>query len=238
MKERHKLELRAFQERLLTKQTRAKFSRELLGTPLYRDASGALDAPLTREHLAKARDYTEAHKIKLKADALEAWETERWRNGKQQEMFQKVEPLLASLGLRVERRSEAAGVGGAAEARGDGARGAEEAETSGPGAPAAALPERQERAGGAAELGENPHGAHVPSGQPERPADWQHSPGRQRKACKKEERERIGAVKQVVAVPLDARTRGRRPEETYLTRTEFFSQRERALLCVRAPSNW
>uniref|UniRef100_A0A7S1TX53 Uncharacterized protein n=1 Tax=Phaeomonas parva TaxID=124430 RepID=A0A7S1TX53_9STRA len=77
MKERHAAELRAFQDRLLTKQTRAKFSRELL------------DLRRIQEHLAKARDYTEAHKIKLKADALEAWETERWRNGKQQEMFQK-----------------------------------------------------------------------------------------------------------------------------------------------------
>tara|TARA_B110000305_G_C18799815_1_gene342129 strand:- start:31 stop:372 length:342 start_codon:yes stop_codon:yes gene_type:complete len=41
-----------------------------------------------QEHLAKAKDYTEAHKMKLKADALEAWEIEKWRNQKQQEMFQ------------------------------------------------------------------------------------------------------------------------------------------------------
>merc|ERR1719377_417530 len=31
----------------------------------------------------------EAHKIKLKCDALEAWELEKWQNGKQQEMFQR-----------------------------------------------------------------------------------------------------------------------------------------------------
>ena len=41
------------------------------------------------EHLAKQKDYTEAHKMKLKSDALEAWELEKWRNLKQQEMFQK-----------------------------------------------------------------------------------------------------------------------------------------------------
>jgi len=33
--------------------------------------------------------YTEAHKIKLKCDALEAWELEKWKNAKQQEMFQR-----------------------------------------------------------------------------------------------------------------------------------------------------
>lgn len=33
--------------------------------------------------------YGEAHKIKLKSDALEAWELEKWRNLKQQEMFQR-----------------------------------------------------------------------------------------------------------------------------------------------------
>ena len=33
--------------------------------------------------------YTEAHKIKLKADALEAWEMERFQNIRQQELHQK-----------------------------------------------------------------------------------------------------------------------------------------------------
>ena len=36
-----------------------------------------------------SRSYTEAHKIKLKCDALEAWELEKWKNQKQQEMFQR-----------------------------------------------------------------------------------------------------------------------------------------------------
>ena len=57
-------------------QARPKFSRELLNLRNI------------QEHLAKAKDYTEAHKMKLKADALEAWEIEKWRNQKQQEMFQ------------------------------------------------------------------------------------------------------------------------------------------------------
>merc|ERR1711959_713445 len=44
-----------------------------------------------QEHLARQKDYAEAHKIKLKCDALEAWELEKWQNGKQQEMFQREE---------------------------------------------------------------------------------------------------------------------------------------------------
>ena len=39
--------------------------------------------------LPPRQDYTEAHKIKLKCDALEAWELEKWQNSKQQEMFQR-----------------------------------------------------------------------------------------------------------------------------------------------------
>ena len=77
MKERHAAELRDFQSNLLQKQQRPKFSRELLNLRKI------------QEHLAKQKDYTEAHKIKLKCDALEAWELEKWQNGKQQEMFQR-----------------------------------------------------------------------------------------------------------------------------------------------------
>uniref|UniRef100_A0A7S2SB13 Uncharacterized protein n=1 Tax=Rhizochromulina marina TaxID=1034831 RepID=A0A7S2SB13_9STRA len=77
MRERHKAELREFQESLLQKQQRPKFSRELLNLRRI------------QEHLAKQKDYTEAHKIKLKCDALEAWELEKWKNQKQQEMFQR-----------------------------------------------------------------------------------------------------------------------------------------------------
>lgn len=75
--ERHENELREFQRRLLQQQARPRFSRELL------------DLRRVQEHLAKAKDYAEAHKIKLKSDALEAWELEKWRNKRQQEMFQK-----------------------------------------------------------------------------------------------------------------------------------------------------
>merc|ERR1719199_1731559 len=77
MKERHAAELREFQRKLLGKQQKPKFSRELLNLRKI------------QEHLAKQKDYTEAHKMKLKSDALEAWELEKWRNLKQQEMFQK-----------------------------------------------------------------------------------------------------------------------------------------------------
>lgn len=61
----------------MEKQQRPKFSRELLNLRKI------------QERLAKARDYTEAHKMKLKADALEAWELERFQSLKQQEIFQK-----------------------------------------------------------------------------------------------------------------------------------------------------
>ena len=77
MQERHQGELREFQRKLLGKQQKPKFSRELLNLRKI------------QEHLAKQKDYTEAHKMKLKSDALEAWELEKWRNLKQQEMFQK-----------------------------------------------------------------------------------------------------------------------------------------------------
>jgi hypothetical protein len=33
--------------------------------------------------------YAEAHKIKLKADALEAWELEKWHSERQQDLLQK-----------------------------------------------------------------------------------------------------------------------------------------------------
>jgi hypothetical protein len=77
MLERHEGELRDYQARLLQQQSRPKYSRELL------------DLRRIQEHLAKAKDYAEAHKMKLKSDALEAWELEKWRNKRQQEMFQR-----------------------------------------------------------------------------------------------------------------------------------------------------
>jgi hypothetical protein len=33
--------------------------------------------------------YAEAHKIKLKSDALEAWELEKWHGERQQDLLQK-----------------------------------------------------------------------------------------------------------------------------------------------------
>lgn len=77
MKERHLAELAEFQGTLLQRQSRPKFSRELLNLRRI------------QEHLARQKDYTEAHKIKLKCDALEAFELEKWQNSKQQEMFQR-----------------------------------------------------------------------------------------------------------------------------------------------------
>jgi hypothetical protein len=38
---------------------------------------------------AKQKDYAEAHKIKLKADALEAWELEKWHSVRQQDLIAK-----------------------------------------------------------------------------------------------------------------------------------------------------
>lgn len=75
MKERHIAELKEFQASLLAKQQKPKFSPELLN---YRKIE---------EHLAKARNYNEAHKIKAKADVLEESETQDWIKRKQREMF-------------------------------------------------------------------------------------------------------------------------------------------------------
>ncbi|KAG5190232.1 hypothetical protein JKP88DRAFT_299584 [Tribonema minus] len=77
MLERHEEELREYQQRLLTTQSRPKYSRELL------------DLRRIQEHLARAKDYAEAHRMKLKSDALEAWELERWRTKRQGEMLQR-----------------------------------------------------------------------------------------------------------------------------------------------------
>eukprot|EP00953_Heterococcus_sp_UTEX-ZZ885_P019612 10952-Heterococcus_DN1.PRE.3 len=86
MLERHEGELRDYQARLLQQQSRPKYSRELL------------DLRRIQEHLAKAKDYAEAHKMKLKSDALEAWELEKWRNKRQQEMFQREQKSKYSQG--------------------------------------------------------------------------------------------------------------------------------------------
>ncbi|TMW69759.1 hypothetical protein Poli38472_001915 [Pythium oligandrum] len=77
MREKHKTELLEYQKKLLEKQQKPKFSKDLLNLRRI------------EEHLARQKDYNEAHKIKLKADALEAWELEKWKNQKQQEMLQR-----------------------------------------------------------------------------------------------------------------------------------------------------
>ncbi|RHY15076.1 hypothetical protein DYB25_003074 [Aphanomyces astaci] len=79
MRDRHQGELLEFQQKLLEKQIKPKFSKELLNLRKI------------EEHLARQKEYAAntPHKMKLKSDALEAWEMEKWRNSKQQEMFQR-----------------------------------------------------------------------------------------------------------------------------------------------------
>ena len=59
------------------KQIRPKFSKDLLNLRKIQDT------------LAKQKDYAEAHKMKLKADALEAWELEKWHSQRQQDLLGK-----------------------------------------------------------------------------------------------------------------------------------------------------
>lgn len=77
MREKLKSELLEFQQKLLEKNPKPKFSKDLLNLRRI------------EEHLARQKDYGEAHKIRLKSEALEAWELEKWRNRKQQEMYQR-----------------------------------------------------------------------------------------------------------------------------------------------------
>lgn len=84
MKERHLDELKEFQQKLLEKQQKPKFSPVLLN---YRKIE---------EHLARAKNYSEAHKVKAKADKLEAKETEQWNSMKQKEMFQQESQFKAA----------------------------------------------------------------------------------------------------------------------------------------------
>ena len=53
------------------------FSKELLNLRRIQDT------------LARAKDYKEAHRIKMRADQLEAWELEKLRNSTQQGMYSK-----------------------------------------------------------------------------------------------------------------------------------------------------
>ena len=75
MKDRHLEELKEFQHKLLEKQQKPKFSTVLLN---YRKVE---------ERLARSKNYSEAHKVKAKADRIEATEIEQWNEKKQKEMF-------------------------------------------------------------------------------------------------------------------------------------------------------
>lgn len=75
MKERHLEELKEFQQKLLEKMQKPKFSPALL------------DYRKIEEHLAKSKKYNEAQKYKSKADLLEAKEVEQWNRMKQNEML-------------------------------------------------------------------------------------------------------------------------------------------------------
>ena len=84
MKERHLDELKEFQQKLLEKQQKPKFSPVLLN---YRKIE---------EHLARSKNYNDAHKVKAKADRMEAKETEQWNKMKQKEMFQQESQFKAA----------------------------------------------------------------------------------------------------------------------------------------------
>jgi len=77
IKERHASELRDYQKKLIGKQIRPKFSKDLLNLRKI------------QETLAKQKDYAEAHKIKLKADALEAFELEKWHTERESNILGK-----------------------------------------------------------------------------------------------------------------------------------------------------
>mmetsp|Transcript_21985 Transcript_21985/g.19994 ORF Transcript_21985/g.19994 Transcript_21985/m.19994 type:complete len:188 (+) Transcript_21985:282-845(+) len=77
MKQRHIAELKEFQNKIEDKQIKPKLSKELLNLRKI------------QETLAKRKDYAEAHKMKLKADALEVFEMEKWQTIKQQELLQR-----------------------------------------------------------------------------------------------------------------------------------------------------
>ncbi len=72
---KHKDQLITFQQALISKPEKARFSRELFNLRKIQDT------------LAKQKNYTEAHKIKLKADSLQSWEMEKWKNKKQVSLY-------------------------------------------------------------------------------------------------------------------------------------------------------
>ena len=78
MKARHARELANFQKHMIESiSNKPKFSKELLNLRRIQDT------------LARAKDYKEAHQVKMRADQLEAWELEKLRNSTQQGMYSK-----------------------------------------------------------------------------------------------------------------------------------------------------
>ncbi len=77
MKKRHEEEFLDYQKTLLQQQTRQKYSWNVL------------DLRNKQERFAKARHYSEAHKLKLKSDALEAAELQKFHKKRQDEMLAK-----------------------------------------------------------------------------------------------------------------------------------------------------
>ena len=85
LKARHTAELTDFQKSLVQKMGSRppKFSRELLNLRKI------------QETLAKQKDYKEAHKMKLKADSIEAYELEKVRSDMQVTMYNKEARIIA-----------------------------------------------------------------------------------------------------------------------------------------------
>ncbi len=83
-KKRHEEELLEYQKKLLEQQPRPKYSREVL------------DLRRKQERLAKARHYSEAHKLKLKSNALETAELEKFHKKRKEEMLAKEQQFKRS----------------------------------------------------------------------------------------------------------------------------------------------
>ena len=85
LKQRHANELTEFQINLVQKMGSRppKFSRDLLNLRKI------------QETLARQKDYKEAHKMKLKADSIEAYELEKVRSDAQVTMYNKEARIIA-----------------------------------------------------------------------------------------------------------------------------------------------
>ena len=93
---RHAAELRDYQRKLMGKQIRPKFSKDLLNLrkiqetlAKQKESVKSFSALPSTHQYYLTFSYAEAHKIKLKSDALEAWELEKWHGERQQDLLQK-----------------------------------------------------------------------------------------------------------------------------------------------------